>query len=86
MVGIVAQMHRRFGEVESALSMEQYLIPEDVDWKNEPAVRAFAEKHAREAARFTVSLYLTAWKMSEKIRVPGWIDRGEMDHFGAKKK
>lgn len=86
MVGIVAQMHRSFGEVESALSMEQYLVPKDIDWKNEPAVRAFAEKHAREAARFTVSLYLTAWKMSEKIRLPGWIDRGEMDHFDAKKK
>ena len=86
MAGIVAQMHESFGEVESALSMEQYLIPKDVDWKNEPAVRAFAEKHAKRAAGFTVSLYLTAWKMSEKIRLPGWIDRGEMDHFGAQKK
>ena len=86
MTGIVAQMHESYGEVESALSMEQYLIPKDKDWKNEPAVRAFAEKHAKRAAGFTVSLYLTAWKMSEKIRLPGWIDRGEMDHFGEKKK
>ena len=86
MTGIVAQMHESFGEVESALSMEQFLIPKDIDWKNEPAVRTFAEMHAKRAAGFTVSLYLTAWKMSEKIRLPGWIDRGEMDHFGANKK
>ena len=52
MAGIVAQMHESYGEVESALSMEQFLIPKDVDWKNESAVRAFAEKHAKRAAGF----------------------------------
>ncbi len=79
MAGIVTQMHARFGEVDHALSLEAYLIPKDVDWKNEPAVRGFATSQAKEAARFTVSLYLTAWKMSEKIRLPSWIDRNEMD-------
>ena len=79
MAGIVAQMHARFKEVDHALSMAQYLVPKDVDWKHEPAVRAFAEAQAKHATRFTVSLYLTAWKMSEKIKLPGWIDRREMD-------
>ena len=32
--------------------MEQYLVPKDVDWKNESAVRAFAEKHARAGGGF----------------------------------
>ena len=86
MAGIVAQIHAGYKEVEPALSMEQYLLPKDVDWKNEPAVRAFAEKRAVEAARFTVSLYLTAWEMSKTVKLPGWIDRSEMDHFEAQKK
>ena len=79
MAGIAAQMHARFKAVDPALSLERYLVPKDVDWKNEPAVRAFAEEQAKEAARFTIALYLTAWKMSEKIKLPGWIDREAMD-------
>ena len=86
MGGIAAQVTASSKKVEEALSLQKYLVPKDVDWKNEPAVRAFAEAQAKEAARFTAALYLTAWKMSEKVRLPGWVDRAEMDHFGAKKK
>jgi hypothetical protein len=86
MGGIVAQITIGHNKVDQALEMEKYLVPKDVDWKNEAAVRKFAEAQAKEAARFTAAVYLTAWKMSEKIRLPGWVDRGEMDHFGAQKK
>jgi len=79
MPGIVAQMHARSKAVDTALALEQYLVPKDADWKTEPAVRAFAEEQGKEAARFTIALYLTAWQMSEKIKLPGWIDREEMD-------
>jgi len=86
MGGIVAQIVTEHNKVEQVLEMEKYLVPKDIDWKKEAVVRKFAEAQAKEAARFTAALYLTAWKMSEKIRLPGWIDRGEMDHFGVQKK
>ncbi len=37
----------------------------------------FANERARESVRWTASLYLTAWKLSEKIRLPGWLERAE---------
>ena len=86
MGGIVAQVVASSLKVEEALGLGQYLIPKDSDWKNEPSVRAFAEAQAKESARFTAALFLTAWQKSEKIRLAGWINRSEMDHFGAKKK
>ena len=38
-------------------------------------VRALAEARARRAVHFTASLYLTAWRDSEGIRLPGWLQR-----------
>ena len=35
----------------------------------------FTNERSREAVRWTASLYLTAWKMSENIRLPGWLER-----------
>ena len=46
------------------------------DWTPVPAVIDFANGRARESVRFTASLYLTAWKLSEKIKLEGWLDRG----------
>lgn len=39
------------------------------------AARAFAAERGRRAAAFTASLYLTAWRMSEGIRLPSWLER-----------
>lgn len=38
-----------------------------------PAVRSFGEERARAATRFTAALFLTAWKLSEDIELPGWL-------------
>ena len=35
----------------------------------------FTNERSREAVRWTASLYLTAWKMSENVRLPGWLER-----------
>lgn len=35
----------------------------------------FTNERSREAVRWTASLYLTAWKISENIRLPGWLER-----------
>ena len=49
------------------------------DWNNlknpTPALVNFTNDRARESVRWTASLYLTAWKLSENIKLPGWLDR-----------
>ena len=52
---------------------------QDRDWKAAPEVTDFATERAREATRFTAALYLTAWQLSEQIRLPGWLDRSQVD-------
>lgn len=51
------------------------------DWKNlkepTPALVDFTNDRAREAVRWTASLYLTAWKLSENVKLPGWLDRAQ---------
>jgi hypothetical protein len=37
--------------------------------------RAMAQERARRAVAFTASLYLTAWQLSEYVRLPGWLSR-----------
>ncbi|MFT5366980.1 MAG: hypothetical protein ACI8V2_001935 [Candidatus Latescibacterota bacterium] len=71
--------------IDQALSLEKYLSTKDVDYKSEADVQKFAIQQAREAASFTAVLYLTAWQQSASIRLPGWVDRGDMDHFGRPK-
>ena len=49
------------------------------DWQDlknpTPALTDFVNNRARESVRWTASLYLTAWKLSENVRLPGWLDR-----------
>ena len=52
---------------------------QDRDWTPVPEVTDFATERAREATRFTAALYLTAWQLSEQIRLPGWLDRSQVD-------
>ena len=53
------------------------------DWQNlknpTPALTDFVNNRARESVRWTASLYLTAWELSENIRLPGWLDRAQID-------
>ena len=48
-------------------------------WTPVASVEQFATGRAREATRFTAALYLTAWRMSEKIELPSWLDRAKVD-------
>ena len=43
--------------------------------KPSPALLDFTTERSREAVRWTASLYLTAWKLSEDLRLPGWLER-----------
>ena len=40
-----------------------------------PALLDFTTDRSREAVRWTASLYLTAWKLSEDLQLPGWLER-----------
>ena len=40
-----------------------------------PELLEFTKERSREGVRWSASLYLTAWKMSEDIKLPGWLER-----------
>lgn len=84
MGAIVAQVENSRKQIDHALALETVMMPKDADLKNDASVLEFTKQQAQEAARFTAVLFLTAWEKSASVRLPGWIDRGDMDHFGRK--
>ena len=82
MGAIVAQVDKSKKLVEEALALEKYVMVKGDAYKSEKAVQTFTQRQAKDAAQFTMVLYLTAWEKSKSVRLPGWIDRGDMDHFG----
>jgi hypothetical protein len=70
MGGIVAEI-----EASHALVEEVYALMGQWEEDDNAEVRVFVEARARAAVRFTASLYLTAWRQSESIRLPGWLQR-----------
>ena len=72
MPAIVKQVKAGFSLVDSVYELAE----EWKDLKNPtPALVDFTNAQAREGVRWTASLYLTAWKLSENIKLPGWLDR-----------
>ena len=73
---IIKQVKAGFSLVDSVYALAE-------DWQNlknpTPALVDFTNDRARESVRWTASLYLTAWKLSEGIRLPGWLDRAQND-------
>lgn len=76
MPAIIEQVKAGFSLVDSV-----YALVEDwQDLKNPtPELVNFTHDRAREAVRWTASLYLTAWELSENIKLPGWLDRAQND-------
>ena len=74
MPAIIEQIKAEHSFVDSV-----YALAEDwQDLKNPtPALVDFTNERSREAVRWTASLYLTAWKLSEDIKLPGWLDRAQ---------
>ena len=54
-----------------------YDLEEDLKNYQEPtpALVDFTNERAREAVRWTAALYLTAWRISDDISLPGWLNR-----------
>lgn len=80
MVGIWKQIEAEHSKVDLIYQLEDRLTAVTIKGRDpSPEVVDFALERAREAVRFTAALYLTAWKLSGRFRIPRWIDREELD-------
>ena len=80
MTGIVEELHAGFALVKQVYELGDSLPSyRDKDWERVPEVVDFATERAREATHFTAALYLTAWELSGKLKLEGWLDRARDD-------
>lgn len=70
MPAIAAQLAQSNALVDSVYALEG-----ELENRESPRLRAFALERGRAAARFTASLYLTAWERSAAIELPDWLRR-----------
>lgn len=69
---IFQQIHAGHSLVDSVYELEEELK----NAKNpSPALVDFTNDRAREAVRWTATLYLTAWRLSDSVSLPGWLNR-----------
>ena len=77
MPGILKELERSRSLINRVYELEEALPPAEGPWMPVPAVVDFASVRAREAARFTAALYLTAWERSAHLQLPPWLEREE---------
>ena len=76
MTGIAAQIENSRSLVDAVYGLEGRLPPAgEGEWTPVPEVVAFGMERAREAVKFTASLYLTAWQLSESLEFEDWVVR-----------
>lgn len=73
--GIEAQLRESRSHIDQTYALESQLPLEKGAYTPSPAVSAFALERGRMATQFTAQLFLTAWRDSEKIVLPGWVRR-----------
>ena len=73
--GIELQLRETRAHIPQTYALETQLQPFKGDYRATPAVESFALERGRTAARFTAQLFLTAWRDSEKIKLPDWLKR-----------
>ncbi len=72
MPAIVKQMKSEHSLVDRVYE----LVKDYQDLQNpSEALQDFTKERSREAVRWTASLYLTAWELSAKVKLPGWLER-----------
>ncbi len=77
---IEAQMADTRSKIDATYKLETGLPDTrkiDLNWKPSPELVAFTDERARAATQFTASLFLTAWRNSERIKLPTWLAREE---------
>ena len=76
MAEVVSQVMRGFDLVDRVYELSPNMPKYgQTDWERDEVVIKFAMERAREAARFTASLYLTAWRKSANVKMPGYHSR-----------
>lgn len=75
MPGVLAEIERSRALIERTYELERQLPPSAGEWKPSAEVLVFTRERGKAAARFTASLYLTAWRDSESIKLPSWLKR-----------
>ncbi len=75
--GVMAQIENSRSRIDRSYELEPRLPPQNEReaWTPNPEAREFGIERGRESVRFLASLYLTAWKNSEKLPLPSWLQR-----------
>ena len=72
---VMSEIHRTHALVEKVYALEANLPGMSEPIEGGSDVEKLAIERLRAAAAFTASLYLTAWKDSERIEIPEWHKR-----------
>lgn len=75
MAAVLAEIAASHALVDRVYELEKALPPYDAPLEADSPAAALAAERLRACARFTASLYLTAWKESQQIRLPEWHKR-----------
>src|SRR5690606_17595019 len=81
---LMALIKREFDQshalVDRVYELESAIPPMDNLTLTDPAVRDFTSDRMHASARFTATVFLTAWRGSAEVRLPDWLDRSVFDH------
>lgn len=80
MPGILRQIDASRALIDRVYALQSALTPAQDRAEPTGEVLAFTIERARESARFTASLYLTAWERSKSVKLPPWLDRAPARH------
>lgn len=73
--GIESELKKSQTLVDRTYELESQLPPATGSWTPSPQIRQFTLDRARAGTRFTATLFLTAWRNSEKVTLPTWLVR-----------
>ena len=75
---VVQEIYDSRTHIETTYALEK-LFPKAVVKREsvDAGVLRFGDERAREATRFTAALFLTAWRRSEAVVLPEWLQRSE---------
>ncbi len=75
MPAVVAEIKRSHALLDKVYELESQLPLAEAPLPGDSKVARFAEERLGAAAKFTASLYLTAWKNSARLALPDWHKR-----------
>ncbi len=73
---LMSAIEKQIKDGHSLVDRVYELVDDYQDLKNpSSALVDFTKERSRESVRWTASIYLTAWKLSEDLKLPGWLER-----------